>query len=136
MSEKGIVTKPEEFPIQPDQIDASQHLFNAFDHRETEVSAGWIILFLQQRGQSWKPFAYEELNAFYRQTHHEHDFTFNRLIHAEMVPPSLARAFAGHHDTPVPKGGGWIVKDTEGNLCVTDDFINRCFESSPARKLV
>lgn len=135
MSEKRIVTNPEEFPIQPEQIDASHHLFNAFDHKETEVSAGWIIRFLQERGKSWAPFTYDEINTFYSRKHKDR-FTFNRLINAEMVPPSLARAFGGHHDPQVPKGGGWIIKDVDGSYHMTDDFITRCFRSSPVKETI
>ncbi|MEX0649401.1 MAG: hypothetical protein WD200_00175 [Candidatus Andersenbacteria bacterium] len=132
MSKGRVTTKPEDFPIQPDHIDGSRHLWNAFDHTETEVSAGWIIRFLQERGKSWAPFTYGEINAFYSREHKD-GFTFNRLINVEMVPPNLARAFAGHHDDPVPRGGGWILEDADG-YHVTDDFITRCFQSSPAEE--
>lgn len=135
MSRKTIVTHPESYPVQPGQIDAQQHLFEAFDHSETEISAGWIIRFLQERGKSWVSFTYDEINAFYSRRHKD-GFTFNRLVEPEMIPPSLVRAFAGHHDPLIPAGGGWIVKDTEDNYLVTDDFINRCFKSSPAKEVV
>jgi len=54
-----------EFEIKPQDIDASKHFFDAFDHCETEVSAGWLVRFAQQRGQGWAPFTFDEINAFY-----------------------------------------------------------------------
>jgi hypothetical protein len=131
-----IVTAEENFPIQPGDIDASG-LFEAFDHRKTEVSAGWIIRFLQAVGRGWQPFTFEEINAFYRQRHPCHEFTFNRLVEPEMLrpemaPPSLVRACAGNHDSLVPAGGGWIVLGEDGQYGVTEDFIRRCHGSSPA----
>jgi hypothetical protein len=131
VSQNRIVTTTENFPVQPQHIDASKHLFNAFDNSETEISAGWIIRFLQARNQSWEPFTYEEINGFYAQKY-QHGFRFNRLVEPEMVPPSLARAFAGYHDPRIPVGGGWLVKGDDGKYYVTVDFITRCFQSSPA----
>lgn len=131
MAENRIVTADEDFPIQPHDINASGHMFEAFDNMETEISAGWIIRFLQSRDQGWNPFTHEEINNLYSRTF-QHGFRFNRLVEAEMVPPSLARAFAGHHDPLVPKGGGWIIKGDDDKYYVTVDFITRCFKSCPA----
>ena len=131
-----IIVSGEDFPIQPQDINESKHFFGAFDHTETEVSAGWICRFLQNRRQSWKPFDYDEINAFYTRSF-THRFSFNRLVEAEMVPPSLARAFAGYHDAPIPAGGGWLLlDDTTGLYYVTEEFITRCHKSSPAIKEV
>lgn len=131
MSQKRIITDPEAFPIQPNHIDASDHLWDSFDQLETETSARWIILFMQKRGQSWAPFTYDDINSFYSERLRD-GFTFNRLINPEMVPPSLARALAGHLDERVPVGGGWIILDADNNYYVTDDFVDRCFKSRPA----
>jgi len=126
-----IITAGEDFHIQPSDINAQEHFFDAFGNSETEISAGWIVQFLQERGQGWKPFTYEDINSFYARKY-SNGFHFNRLVEAEMVPPSLARAFAGHHDPLVPVGGGWIVLDNEGKYYVTDEFITRCHKSRPA----
>ena len=128
-----IITETDSYHIQPKDIDASVHLFNSFDHSETETSAGWIIRFLQERGQGWTPFTYDEINSFYAQKF-DHGFRFNRLIEPEMVPPSLARAFAGHMDPLIPKGGGWIVKGEDEKYYATQEFIDRCYKSSPSEK--
>ena len=130
-----IITDGDNFPVQPAHINASQHLFNSFDHRDTEVSAGWIVRFLQEREKGWAPFTHEDINSFYSRWHKD-GFTFNRLVNAQMVPPSLARAFAGHHDPLIPVGGGWIVKGDDDRYYVTVEFVTRCFKSSPASQLV
>lgn len=118
------------FPIQPKNIDASRHLCEAFNNMETEVSAGWIIRFAQHRDQSWEPFTYDDINDFYRKKHTD-GFRFNRLVEPQMVPPSLARAFAGHHDQPIPVGGGWLIKGDDEKYYFTNDFVYNCFKSSP-----
>ena len=116
--------------VQPKDINASQHLWDAFDHMETEVSAGYIVRLCQEGGE-WVPFTREEIEEFYGRSGH-HGFCFNRLVEPEMVPTSLARAFAGYHDAPVPKGGGWVVLGGDGKYRVTEEFIQRCFKSSPS----
>jgi len=132
MDATHIVDAGTSFPIQPDSIDASQHLFGSFDNMETEASAGWIIRFLQERKQGWAPFTFEDINGFYARKH-SHKFRFNRLVEPEMVPPSLARAFAGHHDPRIPVGGGWIIL-RDGTYYLTPEFINRCHRSSPTKQ--
>lgn len=126
-----IITAEERFPVQPQHINAEKHLWDAFDHSETETSAGWIVRFLQERGEGWGPFTYEDINNFYARKWKD-GFTFNRLVEAEMVPPNLARAFAGHYDPLVPIGGGWIIKGDDEKYYITVDFVTRCFKSSPA----
>jgi len=133
---RNAVTSGEELPIQPKDIDGSKHFFSAFDHTETEVSANWIIRFLQERGQSWRPFSYEDIDAFYARKF-KNGFRFNRLVEAEMVPPSLARAFAGYRDPLIAVGGGWIIhNEAEGLYYVTEEFIMRCHKASPTKKRV
>ena len=133
MPENCIITANRNFPIKPEHIDASQHLFNAFDHSETEVSAGWIIRFLQHRGQGWAPFTDKEINAFYARKY-KHSFGFNRLVNPQMIPPSLIRAFEGYNDIPIPAGGGWLIKGDDGKYYITVDFVARCFKSRPAKQ--
>ncbi len=135
MTEKCLITSTEDFHIKPEHIDASGHLFGAFGNSETEVSAGWIVRFAQDRGEGWAPFTYEEINGFYSQKHKD-GFTFNRLVNPQMIPPSLARAFAGQYDPPVPAGGGWLVKGDDDKYYFTDDFVTRCFQSRPAKQAI
>jgi hypothetical protein len=123
---KHIITNPEAFPIQPDQIDTSDHLWDAFDHHETEISARWIVQFCQQRGQSWSPIRPEELTRYYRTERkqpHER-FCFNRLI-----DPGTA-FYGGLGSRPV--GGGWLMKQDDGTLAITDEFVTRCHQASPS----
>ena len=47
-----------------------------------------------------------------------------------MVPPSLARAFAGFHDPLIPVGGGWIVLGEDKKYRVTEEFVNRSRRSA------
>ena len=79
------------------------------------------------------PFTHEEINEFYSMEHRD-GFTFNRLIEPDMVPPSLVRAWAGHNDPLIPAGGGWIILGTDEKYYVTDDFVTRCFKSSPVKQ--
>jgi hypothetical protein len=153
-----LVTHEENYPIQPAAIDASRHFFGAFNNTETEISAGWLIRFFQHRGESWKPFTHEEIEAYYGRTHND-GFTFNRLVESEAVftnpakefghmarhaslcrnmdvtGASLAYALESARRPAETKevGGGWIVAGPNGIYFVTDDFINRCHESSPVR---
>lgn len=128
----NIITDGRNFPVQPRDINASKHLWDAFGNNETEISAGWIVRFLHERNHGWEPFTYEEINAFYSRKFTD-GFSFNRLVEPEMVPPSLARAFAGHHDPLIPAGGGWIVLIGD-KYHITEDFVEQCFKSSPKKK--
>lgn len=95
-----------QFPITPNHINADTHLWDAFNHSETEVSAGWIVRMLQHRGKGWEPFTLSEIEKFYSQKH-KNGFTFNKLI-----------------------THGWIVEH-DGQFFVTDEFVCRCLVSSP-----
>lgn len=95
-----------ECPIKPKDIDASRHMFNAFDHYETEISAGWLVRFAQKRGQEWEPFTREDIEAFYAP---RVDFWFNRLI--------------GDYDK-------WII-EKDGKYHFTAAFVAKCYASRP-----
>ncbi len=62
------------------------------------------------------------------------------VAHADLcqdMDPALATvSYAMQTDRPETKvvGGGWIARDTDGNYHVTDDFVTRCFQSSPAHR--
>jgi len=116
--------------VKPSDIDVSNHFWDAFDHMETEISARWIVRFLQDRDDTWGPFTREELEAYYtapgRRPAGER-FNFNRLVSPELVPRDAAAAFAGFIGDRVEKGGGWVER-TDGRYQVTEDFIRRCAE--------
>ena len=109
-------------PILPEHIDTSRHLWDSFDHTETEISARYIIRMCQERG-SWEPFTYEEIEEFYRQFGHK-NFSFNAL-----VEPVTERSFGGGSTT---FGGGFIKKREDGTYEITEIFKERAFKSSPA----
>jgi len=148
------VTAEEDYPIQPQDIDASRHFFDAFDNMETEISAGWIIRFMQQRGTGWQPFTQDEIDVHYNRKFSGH-FPFNRLVEAESVlarpaeefgrvlehvsicrntNPTVAAisyAMEDHRPEKVEVGGGWVIL-RDGKYHVTHEFISRCHKSSPA----
>lgn len=108
-------------PILPNDINISQHLFDAFGNMETEISAHYIIGLCQQKGD-WEPFTQQEIEDFYRSKGHQDGFTFNGLIE-----PMTQRLFDGR---PHTVGGGYIVK--KGNKYkITPEFVERVYMSSP-----
>lgn len=115
------------FPVQPNQILTTGHLWDAFDHSETEVSALWLVMFCQDRGRSWEPFTAADIQSFYdtkraARGRHSERFLFNRLVEA-------GRGFFIKEGL-VPVGGGWIVENDK-QYHFTPDFITRCFSSAP-----
>lgn len=115
-----IIEPPVVYPIRPKHIDASQHLFGAFDNMETEISARYLIRMAQRSGR-WEPFELEQIEAFYEESGHR-GFTFNRLVEPGVVR-DLGRA-------PRFEGGGFIVVQN-GRYHFTSEFINRSHNSSP-----
>lgn len=97
-----------DYPVRPKHINAKQHLWNAFDHCETEVSAGYIVRLCQERGAGWAPFTKEQIEARYQEAGHK-NFGFNRLINK-----------------------GWIKED-DGVYTITHEFVARCFKGSPSK---
>lgn len=81
----------------PDCIPVNNHLYNLFNHYETEVSAGWLIEFCQER-KGWLPFTKAEIDKYAGE-----DFWFNQL------------------DTL-----GWIVKEGD-TFYFTEAFIDHCY---------
>ncbi len=107
-----------QFAAQPSEINTDRHLWNSFDHAETEISAVWIVRFCKDRGQGWEPFSEAEIESYYRANSRYQGFSFNRLI-----DPGMAFYIQQGY---VSKGGGWIVRLPDGRLQVTEDFVNRC----------
>jgi len=116
--------------IKPSDINAKEHLWDSFGNVETEVSAGWIVRFCQEAGDSWAAFSGEALDAFYRKRLTKRrnpgdHFTFNGLLGARST-----RLFdASEHRV----GGAWIVKTPGGLYQVTEEFVRRCYQSSPRK---
>lgn len=115
-----ILLDDEQHHIRPSDITADGHLWDAFDHYETEVSARYIVRMCQQRG-NWQPFTQEDIEAVYQAAGFK-GFTFNRLIEPQMKSRSL-------YDKPIPRGGGWIVKG-DGRYFITVEFVNRVLHST------
>ncbi len=95
--------------IAPKDIKITRHLFDAFGHYETETSARWLVEFAQMRGKGWKPFTYDEIEAFYESGSYR-NFCFNNLI-----------------------TGGFIVKNPSLKNPVyhfTEVFITRCYKAA------
>lgn len=155
---KSIITDGSKFPIQPKDIHIGKgfkHFWDAFDNSETEVSAFYVVGLCQKLG-GWIPFTHEQIEQFYTENGPGDGFTFNRLVDQQAVLMNPAEEFgrmAEHanlcrgmnpimaslsytmsHGRPetVRKGGGWIVLGTDKKYYVTDDFVARCFKSSPA----
>lgn len=102
---KIIITDEDDYPIQPEHINATGHLWDAFGKNETEISAGYIVRLCQQNG-SWRPFTENELEEFYSKSGHK-GFHFNGL-----------------------DSRGLIVL-TDYKYYVTHEFITNCFKASP-----
>jgi hypothetical protein len=156
---KQIIVDGGKFSIQPKDIHIGRgfrHFFDSFDNTETENSAYYIVRLCQKLG-GWIPFTQKQIEEVYREAGHRDGFTFNRLVepqsvlarpaeefgrmteHASLsrnmnpVMASLSYAVSYGKAETVDKGGGWIVMGTDDKYHVTDDFVTRCFKSSPAR---
>lgn len=123
MSRPQIV-EGRDYPIKPEDIDATRHFFEAFDHTETEISARWVVRLCQEKGH-WGPFTEAELTAFYHREFPDSTFRFHRL-----VEPQMSYSLRGGGGMC---GGGWLVREGD-TLRVTHNFITRCFKASPAKK--
>lgn len=99
----------DDFPIQPENIDAQRHLWDSFGSREPEVTAGWIVRFCQWRGMGWAPFALDDLLAYYWTGRGvQESFRFNGI-----------------------DSSGYLVLE-EGMYGITQAFVTICHKSSPA----
>ncbi|MFA6594185.1 MAG: hypothetical protein WCT16_02905 [Candidatus Buchananbacteria bacterium] len=97
------------YPIRPSDINATRHLFDAFGHYETEISAVLLVGLAQENGD-WRDFTKAEIDEFSGQ-----DFYFNRLTSSGKPP---------------------IKKNGDGTFSFTHEFIARCFQVSPANNQV
>ena len=102
------VVDPKSYPITPEHIDASKHLWNAFVSQEQEVTAGWLVRFVQDRGEGWTSFTAADINRYYHEQGRPEQFWFNGLdIDGTLV----------QHD---------------GHFHFTHRFVSACYKSSPA----
>ena len=68
----------------PSELKLCQY-WDTFGNSETEVSAYWVVWFLQERDKGWEPFTYGEIDDFYnkkrgKKGHAKEHFSFNRLL--------------------------------------------------------
>lgn len=101
ISEAGTLT------ITPEDISLDNHFFDAFGKMETEVSARWLVRFALERGEGWKPFTDDDINAYYRKTFPQGTFGFNGLDR-----------------------NGWLKLSLGGHYNFTEEFISRCYKSA------
>lgn len=122
MSEKTVRIKDKILSaISPNDINIKDHFWEAFGNQETEISANWIVRYMQEKGD-WVPFTTEEIRDFQNKTcnvDYQREFYFNNLLECES-------------DGRTIKNGKWIKQNEKGKLEVTADFVYRCYKSSPA----
>jgi len=109
----AILESNEQFVIRPTDIPLTDHLWNTFDHHETEISARYILKMCQRRG-NWQPFTRADIETVYEASGHQ-GFTFNRLIEPGYSYGSRGRVLSG---------GGWIV-ERDGMYFITEEFVRR-----------
>lgn len=142
MPKPRVITENEDFPIKPSDINASEYMWDAYGNVETDISAGYIIRLLQEKGD-WLRFTYGELNAYYKKTCTPSkggclgNYTFNRLL-GEFHVLSIRGDYSDRLDVVVREGGeknhGYDIKDTDVFL-VTDQFIFRAYSSRPMPRM-
>lgn len=110
--------------ITPEEIVITDHLWDAFGHYETEISADWLVRFAQKRGKGWRPFTYAEIEEFYSAGRGGtlRGFSFNKLVDKGFI-------------IMVPKGtvgteGSPRLFVPEDTYHYTEDFIGRCFRAA------
>ena len=117
------MTKRLQLP-KPSDIDVTQHFFDSFDRTELEVSARYIVRYMQkveaESGAIWPSFTYKQIDEFYTKHGAGDGFTFNGLVRTR-----------GYGDSTVFKSTPNITVDEHGEMTVTLEFVSRCFASSP-----
>jgi hypothetical protein len=114
-------------PLTPHDIGTHDHYWNAFGNSETEVSACWIIMFLQARNEGWTPFTRDAIDAFYR----ERRLAVVNAKRSEASQLSL-RDFHEHITLNQLNNPKWLIETPKG-LMVTIAFVARCYGSCPAK---
>lgn len=101
MSEKTVALEMYD-KFSPNDFVVDQHYWNTFGQSETESSARWIVMFLQDRNDGWKPFTIGEIRSFYGKRRRavgkpDDGYTFNRLIDEHRYGPWIAVRGSGEH---------------------------------------
>ena len=93
----------------------------AFGQFEVELVAQYVVRFCQKLG-GWKAFAKEDLEQFYAEAGGPRNLILHGLGTNSKFP------FYWLNERLLPQR-------PDGKYCVTDLFIERCFASSPKKKL-
>jgi len=108
-----------DYRIMPRDIDTSRHFFDAFGSFESENTARWIVVHMQQIG-TWAPFHIEEVERLCEDTQEapaSDRFSTNPLV-----------------DLDRPERLKWITLGGDGFYRVTDEFIHRCHAAAPMER--
>jgi len=87
--------------LHPEDFQTHSHYWSTFGRNESEVSAYWVVIFLQHRNaqlrdsgseptdNGWGSFTYDEINEFYKTRRNNRDcnITFNTLINSDKCSP-------------------------------------------------
>ena len=113
----------------PDDFQTAEHYWSTFDNCETEISARWVIRFLQNRGEGWAPFSYDEINAFYRTQRSDPrgSFTFNRLV------SGTHRHVTGPWQSEMVKNDAVLVEN-EGKYSILPNFLEKLVGGGQLKK--
>jgi hypothetical protein len=128
-----IITDEEAFGIMPADIGTRTWIdtfFNSFGDLETETSAYHVVRLCQELG-GWQPFTKKQMDDSYHKRGGSR-FDFHELIQPGHRIQDIPRFSAPGIPSRKLVGGGWIAVDADGKHYVTDDFIVRCFNSSPS----
>ncbi|MFA4995679.1 MAG: hypothetical protein WC536_00885 [Patescibacteria group bacterium] len=119
----NIIDESTEFDIRPSDINSSRRFSGAFGgHMPTEILARYIVLMCQEKDR-WSSFTDEDFKSFCSHLGYDH-FSFYRL-----AEPDLNEDVKNvYYET----SNGWIVKGEDERYRVTDEFIYKCYDSSPA----
>lgn len=117
--------------FQPNDFITTGHYWDTFDHSETEISALWIVRFLQSRNQGWADFTVGEIRAFYKKGresggHHDDGFTFNHLVegtHQHITARTFPMSETRPNDAVLRLRGR--LEDSDTVCTITDEFVRR-----------
>jgi hypothetical protein len=127
--------------FQPNDFSTTGHYWDTFDHQETEISARWIVRFLQERNKGWDDFTVGEIRTFYKTKREsggkpDDGFTFNYLVegtHNHMTAQSFPFGEPRPNDAVIHLSGASHHPDT---VCtITDGFIRKLVAGNEGRNL-
>lgn len=108
--------KSVKYPIRPKDINVKRHFYSAFGWAEAEVAANYLVRFFQKLG-GWKAFELKDLDQFYAKNGGKKEW------------------FTSKDKFPLYWLNGKLLlrQRRDGHYCVTDEFINRCYNASPKK---